>query len=74
MAESVGLEPEPLASSPPVEVEPLPGFVSFCQTAALAPAARAALRRWMAERGHDPFGHYPIAQWRAYLTQTLAHK
>ena len=75
MAESVDLEPEFATSplSPPVAIEPLPGFVSFCQTMGLKSPAAAALSTWMKLHGHDPFGHYPLAVWKTYWTQTLAH-
>jgi hypothetical protein len=68
-------EPSPGDESPavPPSVEPLLGFDTFAQTAGMPRPIQAGLRRWMFLQGIDPHGHYPLAGWRGYLHDTLAH-
>jgi hypothetical protein len=69
------VDPSPTAESsgalPPVE--PLLGFDTFTQTAGMTRPIQAGLRRWMFLQGIDPHGHYPLAGWRGFLRDTLAH-
>jgi hypothetical protein len=59
--------------APPPPVEPLLGFDTFVQTAGMTRPRQAGLRRWMFLQGIDPHGHYPLAGWRGFLRETLAH-
>jgi hypothetical protein len=57
------------APAPPPPLEPLLGFTEFQTLAGLPATLRAGLRRWMAQQGTDPDGHYPRATWDAALRQ-----
>jgi hypothetical protein len=70
---SLEIEPAMVPETVPSVVEPLLGFDTFVQTAGMTRPIQAGLRRWMFLQGIDPHGHYPLAGWRGFLRETLAH-